>query len=486
MKTKGVLYLFILFSLFGCKKATLPPSPVLPVPSKQQLAWQEKELCAFVHFTVNTFTGKEWGYGDEDPNLFYPTDYNPDQWGEVLKEAGFKGAILTAKHHDGFCLWPSQYTNHSVKSINWKEGKGDVVGDFREACTRHGLEFGIYLSPWDRNRADYGLPSYVKYYQNQLKELLENHGSVFETWFDGANGGDGFYGGAGENRRIDDQVYYDWPAIFSIVRSFNSETLIFGDARVSTDARWCGNEKGFIGETNWNMISPDTLKAYGKKFKERTQLLNKGDENGTVWMPAEVDVSIRPGWFYHESEDSLVKTSDELFDIYLSSVGRGANLLLNVAPDRRGLVPEADVQSLLQWKKKIDEVFSNDLAPAAKVTVDSYRGKSSQFSAVNLTDGNKETYWATDDGITSGSIELNFEKPQLIEYVLLQEYIKLGQRVKTFNIEVLQNGQWGQVASATTIGYKRIVRIEPVETEKVRINISGAKACLVISNIEIY
>lgn len=478
------IILLSLFFAFACKRSdVLPPSPVLPVPTHHQLEWQKKELFAFVHFTVNTFTGKEWGYGDENPDIFDPVYFNPDQWANVLKGAGFKGAILTAKHHDGFCLWPSRYTEHSVRSISWKNGKGDVVRDFRDACLQHGLEFGIYLSPWDRNRADYASPAYVEYYKNQLKELISSYGPIFEIWFDGANGGDGYYGGAREMRKIDDKVYYNWPETFKIVRSYNPKTIIRGDARSSADSRWCGNEKGYIGETNWNMVDPDMLLALGG---DRIKILNTGDENGAIWMPAEVDVSIRPGWFYHESEDSLVKTPDELFDIYLNSIGRGSPLLLNIAPDKRGLIPAPDVQSLLLWKKKMDKVFANNHAPAAKVTVDSYRGKSSQFSAANLTDGNKETYWATDDKITSGSIELDFEGPKMIEYVLLQEYVKLGQRVKSFNIEVLQNGKWEMVANATTIGYKRIIRINPVETEKVRITITGAKACLVISNLEIY
>jgi alpha-L-fucosidase len=482
---RNFIGLIIVFIFFGCNKSeVLPPSAVLPTPTKHQLEWQEKELFAFIHFTVNTFTDKEWGYGDESPDIFNPVEFNPDQWAKVLKEAGFKGAILTAKHHDGFCLWPSAFTDHSVKNSNWLNGNGDVVGALKKACDEQSLEFGIYLSPWDRNHAQYGTEAYIEYYQNQLNELLGNYGTIFEIWFDGANGGDGYYGGASEMRKIDDQVYYKWNETFKIVKDFNPKTIIRGDARNALcDSRWCGNEKGYIGETNWNMIDPDTLLSLGNK---RVAMLNSGTENGNVWMPAEVDVSIRPGWFYHEKEDSLIKTPDALFDIYLSSIGRGSPLLLNVAPDKRGLIPEPDVQSLLVWKKKIDEVFANNLASAAKITVDSYRGKSNQFAAANLTDGNNETYWATDDKITSGSIELDFEEPQLIKYVLLQEYIKLGQRVKSLNIEVLQNGQWEQVADATTIGYKRIVRMEPVETEKVRINITGAKACPVISNIEIY
>lgn len=480
---KIAIILFLLFVL-ACKRSdVLPPMSVLPVPNQHQLAWQEKELYAFVHFTVNTFTDKEWGYGDEDPNVFNPVDFNPNQWAEVLQKAGFKGAILTAKHHDGFCLWPSRYTEHSVKNISWQNGKGDVVRDFKEACLKHGLKFGIYLSPWDRNRADYGALSYVEYYQNQLKELLSQYGPAFEIWFDGANGGDGFYGGAKEKRKIDDQVYYNWPEAFKIVRSFNSKTIIRGDARAFSDSRWCGNEKGFIGETNWNMVSPDSLKRMGDK---RTSVLNSGSVDGIVWMPAEVDVSIRPGWFYHASEDSLVKTSNELFEIYLNSVGRGATLLLNITSDKRGLIPEKDIHALLLWKKKIDETFSNNLAQRAKVSVSSCRGEAKQFSAANLTDGNKETYWATDDGVTTGSIEFKFENPHNVQYVVIQEYIKLGQRVKSFNIEVFQNGKWKKIDNLTTIGSKRIVRLEPVDTEKLKINITDSKSCPVISNVEIY
>ncbi|MDX9881025.1 MAG: alpha-L-fucosidase [Prolixibacteraceae bacterium] len=479
-----IIIFSICFIFSSCQKINIPPpSPLSPVPSIPQLEWQEKELYAFVHFTVNTFTDKEWGYGDEQANVFNPECFNPDQWAEVLKKAGFKGAILTAKHHDGFCLWPSRYTDHSVKNISWKNGKGDVVRDFRDACLRHGIEFGIYLSPWDRNRADYSKSSYVEYYQNQLKELLGQYGPAFEIWFDGANGGDGFYGGAREMRKIDDNVYYNWPETFEIVRSFNPKTIIRGDARAASDGRWCGNEKGFVGETNWNMISPDTLKTLGNN---RIELLNTGYENGTIWMPAEVDVSIRPGWFYHASEDSLVKTPDELFEIYLNSVGRGSTLLLNVTPDKRGLIPEQDIKSLLLWKEKIDITFSNNLALKSKVTVSSTRGKAEQYSARNLTDGNKETYWTTDDGIISGMIEFEFEKLQLIKYVVIQEYIALGQRIKSFNIEVFQNEKWLQVANSTTIGYKRIVRIDPVETNKLRINITEARSCPVISNVEIY
>jgi alpha-L-fucosidase len=482
---KKVIYLFILFAL-SCKTEDVPPpSAILPVPSQSHLEWQQKELFAFVHFTVNTFTDKEWGYGDEDADVFNPFDYNPDQWAKVFKDAGFRGVILTAKHHDGFCLWPSSYTEYSVKNSSWRNGEGDVVGELKDACVKQGLEFGIYLSPWDRNHADYGSPLYVEYYQNQLNELLKKYGPIFEIWFDGANGGDGFYGGARETRKIDDQVYYKWDETFSIVKKYNPKTIIRGDARSSAicDSRWCGNEKGFVGETNWNMITPDSVLALGNN---RREMLNEGSEYGKYWMPAEVDVSIRPGWFYHASQDSLVKTPEELFDIYLTSVGRGSPLLLNVAPDKRGLIPDPDVESLLKWKKIIDEEFSVNLTTEANISADSYRGKSSKYSADNLTDGNGDTYWATDDGVKAGTIEFEFKKPQEIKFIVLQEYIPLGQRIKSFAIEIRNGGEWDHVAEATTIGYKRIIHLEPVKAEKIRVNITDSRACPVLSNIEIY
>lgn len=481
-----VIALLILLFIFSCDIPEVdPPAPLHPVPNIHQVEWQRKELFAFVHFTVNTFTDKEWGYGDEDPDIFNPVDFNPDQWAEVFKDTGFKGVILTAKHHDGFCLWPSDYTGHCVKNSKWRDGKGDVVGDLKNACEKQGLEFGIYLSPWDRNHAGYASTVYTEYYQNQLKELLGKYGPIFEIWFDGANGGDGYYGGARESRRIDDQVYYQWDKTFSIIREYNPETIIRGDARSSAicDSRWCGNERGFAGETNWNMITPDTLRAFGK---ERGDLLNVGSEYGEYWMPAEVDVSIRPGWFYHSREDSLVKTPDALFDIYLKSVGRGSPLLLNVAPDKRGLIHENDIRSLIGWKKMIEDNFSDNLAVEAKVSVDSYRGRHEKYKGKQLIDNDQETYWATDDHVKSGTILFEFDAPREISYVLMQEYINLGQRVKSFYIEVLNDGNWIKVGDGTTIGYKRIVPIEPVETDKVKINITDSRACPIISNVEIY
>jgi alpha-L-fucosidase len=464
----------------GCTPPA-PPEPVYPVPTDRQLAWHEMEQYAFVHFTTNTFTDKEWGYGDEDPAIFHPTDFDPEQWCRVFKEAGLKAVILTCKHHDGFCLWPSKFTEHSVKNSPWKNGQGDVVQALRDACHTFGLKFGIYLSPWDRNHAEYGNPAYVQYYRDQLKEIFTSYGPVFEMWFDGANGGTGYYGGADERRSIDKKTYYDWPTTLAMVRAMEPEVIFFSDA--GPDIRWCGNERGFVGETNWNTISTDTLYA-GKGGI--TDLLNTGVEGGDKWIPAEVDVSIRPGWFYHAHEDDKVKTPERLFDIYLTSVGRGSNLLLNIPPDRRGLLHENDVQALSGWKKILDEAFSHNLALNRKAVADQVRGNHRQYAAGNVTDGDKETYWATDDDVTRAAVTIDLNEKKEIKYIFVQEYIKLGQRVRTFDVEVEKDGEWEKVATSTTIGYKRILRLDPVTTSKVRISITGARACPLLSNIEIY
>ncbi len=314
-----------------------------------------------------------------------------------------------------------------------------------------------------------------------MKELFTGYGPVFEMWFDGANGGDGYYGGKREMRRIDRETYYDWPTTLNLVRGIQPQVVFFSDA--GPDIRWVGNERGYVGKTNWNTITPDTLYAGKAGIND---LLNTGSIDGTHWIPGEVDVSIRPGWFYHAEEDSLVKTPEQLFDIYLSSVGRGSVLLLNVPPDKRGLIHENDIRSLQGFRELLNEAFSENLAIGTIVKASSYRGRSSQFSPEKLIDGDKETYWAMDDDVVTGSFELEFSEPQTVSYVLLQEYIPLGQRIKSFRVEVWNNDQWETVSEATTIGYKRILRINPVKTSKIRIDITDSKACPVISNVELY
>ena len=477
--TSIVFLAFLTFA--GCNKEIAPPEPIYPVPTERQLAWHEMEQYAFIHFTTNTFTDLEWGYGDESPEVFNPTNLDAEQWARVIKEAGLKAIILTCKHHDGFCLWPSKYTEHSVKNSPYKNGNGDVVKEVREACKKYDLKFGIYLSPWDRNHPKYGSPEYIEYYRNQLKELFEQHSPIFEMWFDGANGGDGYYGGANETRKIDKETYYDWPTTLEMVRGLEPQIIFFSDA--GPDIRWCGNERGYVNETNWNTIDNDTLFAGKPGINE---LLNSGTEGGKDWVPAEVDVSIRPGWFYHKDEDDKVKTPEKLFEIYLTSVGRGSNLLLNIPPDQRGLIHENDVQSLQKWKKMLDDTFAKNLAQGTKATATNVRGKSKAYNAGLVTDCKKETYWTTDDEVKAASIEIELSEEAEVKYVLLQEYIKLGQRVKKFSVEAMVNGQWENIGSSTTIGQKKILPVAPTKTDKIKINFENSRGSLVISNIEVF
>ncbi|HKK67301.1 MAG TPA: alpha-L-fucosidase, partial [Bacteroidales bacterium] len=382
------------------------PRLVGPLPSDRQLQWHELEYYAFVHFNMNTFTNMEWGYGDESPELFNPTELDTRQWVRVCKEAGMKGIILTAKHHDGFCLWPSEYTEHSVKNSPWKNGEGDVVRELADACEEYGLKFGVYLSPWDRNHSDYGKPEYITYFRNQLRELLTNYGDIFEVWFDGANGGSGWYGGADEERRIDRETYYDWENTWEIVRELQPNACLFSDA--GPDIRWCGNEEGWVRKTNWSLIKRD---SFAPGVVPDIEYLRSGQIDGTHWLPAEVDVSIRPGWYYHPSEDHKVKTLPELLDIYYHSIGRNASFLLNLPVDTRGLVPEKDVEQLQKLAKAINADFDENLALSKNVSATNVRGNSKKYAAANVTDDNPDSYWATDDQVKTASLEIDFQQP---------------------------------------------------------------------------
>ncbi|WP_375324120.1 alpha-L-fucosidase [Flagellimonas sp. GZD32] len=477
------LVLIAVSTVLSCQKKekVTPPEPLGALPSQEQLDWYKMEMNAFIHFTINTFTDKEWGYGDESPELFNPTAFDANQWMQTLKETGFKGVVLTAKHHDGFALWPSAYTEHSIKNSPFESGNGDIVKSVSEAAAAHGLKFGVYLSPWDRNRADYGQPSYITYYRNQLKELFTGYGPIFEMWFDGANGGDGYYCGAREERTIDRQNYYDWPTTLKMVDSIQPPVLFFSDA--GPDLRWVGNEKGIGGKTHWNTITPDTL--YAGKFGIE-DLLQHGTPGGTDWIPAEVNVSIRPGWFYHESQDSLVRTPENLFERYLTSVGRGSTWLLNIPPDKRGLFHENDVAALQGFKKILDNVFEVNLAKSAKVTASTFRGNAAEYAPENMIDGDDQTYWATDDQLTQASLELEWDAEKDINYLVLQEHIALGQRVAAFDVFAWNDGQWKKIASETTIGNKRILPLEGVATNKLKVEIIEALGCPLISNLGVY
>jgi alpha-L-fucosidase len=472
-----LLFTTLLLSLAACSHVA-PPVAVGPLPSKQQLAWHETGYYMFAHFGVNTFTDREWGYGDEKETVFNPVNLDCRQWAKVASEAGMKGIIITAKHHDGFCLWPSKYTSHSVKNSPWKNGNGDVVRELKQACDEYGLKLGIYLSPWDRNNQAYGTPQYLEYYRNQLRELLTQYGDIFEVWFDGANGGDGYYGGKREVRKIDNRSYYDWPATDRIVRELQPSALIFSDA--GPDIRWVGNESGMGSLTNWCLLNSDSMYPGG----DFAAILGEGHEDGNHWVPAEVDVSIRPGWFYHPAQDSLVRTPGNLLELYYSSVGRNSNLLLNVPPDREGLINENDIKALKGFRELLGREFADEKAKGMKVTASGYRGRG--YEPSNVNDGKPDTYWATSDAEKTGELVISFGKETEVNRILLQEYIPLGQRVQEYSVDAMVSGKWTRLVSGTTIGHKVIRKFPVVSASAVKVSISRSKACPCISNIELF
>ena len=471
---------FILVLFMSCNELNVaPPEPVYPIPSQRQMDWQEMEFYAFIHFNMNTFTNMEWGTGGERPKQFNPTELDCRQWAKSFKDAGMKGIIITAKHHDGFCLWPSRYTEHSVKNSQWRNGQGDLIRELADACKEFGLKLGIYYSPWDRNHADYGKPEYLTYLRNQLRELLTNYGDIFEVWFDGANGGTGYYGGANETRKVDKRGYYDWETTFSLVRELQPNAVIFGDAGL--DVRWVGNEKGYAYPTTWSNLMRDSVYAGMPEYAEK---YSSGQTNGTHWVPAEVDVSIRPGWYYHPEQDDKVKSLNKLMDIYYESVGRNGSLLLNFPVDKRGLIHENDIRQLQAMAKQIKVDFAHNLARESKASTSSYRGKG--YEAKRVLDGDKKTYWATADNVIQASLTIEFNQSTTFNRLLVQEYIQLGQRVKSFILEARNDGAWREISRETTIGYKRILRFTDVTATAVRLKILDSKACPTISNVEIF
>ncbi len=450
------------------------------IPSPLQIEYQEMEMVGFIHFSINTFTGKEWGYGDESPELFNPTQLDAEQWVITAKAGGLKELILTAKHHDGFCLWPSKFTEHSVKNSPYKNGKGDIVAEFVDACRKHELKVGLYLSPWDRNHKDYGKPEYITYYKNQLKELLTQYGEINELWFDGANGGDGYYGGANETRKIDSEAYYNWNTIVAYVKELQSNVLIFSDA--GPDIRWIGNERGYAGTTFWSTIHRNQI-IIGKAD---TKYLNQGESEGENWLTGQCDVSIRPGWFYHQEEDSLTKSPQDLLDIYYKSVGRNAMLLLNLPPDKNGLINANDANTLKTFKQIIDETFKFNLARGAACSANNYRIKNRKFSPANVLDSSGETYWATDDFTLPAILELELKETKHFDRILIQEPIKLGQRISKFQVEIKKGNTWEIIFEGTTIGYKRLIRIAPTAASNIKLTIMESNNTIAISNFSIF
>lgn len=478
---KTVLYLLIVSAmalLFASCTNIGSPEPVYPIPTKEQVDWHKLETYAFIHFGLNTYNDLEWGYGNTPAATFNPTKLDCEQWVATLKQCGMKGVILTAKHHDGFCLWQTKTTDYSIANSPYKNGCGDMVKELSDACKKHGLKFGLYLSPWDRNNAGYAYDDYVEIYHKQIDELTSNYGDLFEFWFDGANGGNGYYGGANETRSIDAKRYYDYERARDTIISRHKDAMIFGGT--CQTIRWVGNEQGWAGDTDWCMINPDL-------HQDKHQYLTYGDENGTRWIPAEVDVSIRPGWFYHKREDHLVKSLSQLTDIYYRSVGHNANLLLNFPINLDGKIPAQDSIRAMEWYDVISNDLKHDLLKDAKINVDNERGR--DFKAENVIDDDWDTYWATEDDYNFGTISFSFDKPVKMNRLVLQEYIPLGQRVKDFYIEGELDGKWFRINAfdtLSTIGYKRIVRFNTAELDKLIIYFEESRGPLCINNIEAY
>ena len=471
------LSFLILLLVFSC--APPAPSPIGPLPSNRQLKWQELEYYGFIHFNMNTFTDLEWGTGGEAADTFNPVQLDTDQWARIAKEAGMKGLILTAKHHDGFCLWPTKTTAHSVKSSAWRNGQGDVLRDLRNSCDKYGLKLGLYLSPWDRNNEHYGTDTYVSIFHEQLRELLTEYGELFEIWFDGANGGFGYYGGANETRKIDNKTYYQWDKTTEMVREFQPEAVIFSDG--GPDVRWVGTEEGWAGETNWSTMRRDEIYPGWPKYVE----LRYGHEDGTHWLPAEVNTSIRPGWYYHPREDHQVKSKSRLVQTYYESIGRNGNFLLNIPVDHRGLIHEADSAAMMQLSQQIKLDFKEDLIQKATLKASNERGNN--YGVDRLKNREKASYWATAEGVNSAEIEIQFDAPEELNRLVLREYIPLGQRVQAFSfLAKNEQGLWDTLVQQTTIGNKRILSFKNTSSSHFKLIVSQSKGSIVLSELGLY
>lgn len=483
-----ILYILVFFVSAACGDSVpRPPSPYGPVPSEAQLRWHEMEMYCLIHYGVDTYTDKEWGYGDEDPAIVNPTGFDAGQIVEAAKAGGFKGVIVVAKHHDGLCLWPTKTTEHNISKSPWKNGRGDMIKEYQLACDKLGMKLGLYCSPWDRNSAAYGTEKYPGIYREQLKELFSNYGSLFISWHDGANGGDGFYGGARERRNIDRTSYYGWDLNFAITRKMQPSAVIFGD--IGPDVRWVGNEEGHAGETCWATYSPEAPDKGQKPANGYSKywLATEGTKSGKYWMPAECDVPLRPGWFYHPSQDGQAKSAYTLLDLCYKSVGRGAGLDLGLAPNREGLLPADDVKVLKEFGKLLETIFWENLVKDAVFSASNVRGNSDKYSASLLKDDDRYSYWATDDNILTPELTVDLKVPKTFNVIRLRENIKLGQRITSFAVDAFINNQWLEIAAATSIGANRLIRLpQNITAKKIRLRITGAEACIALSDFGLF
>lgn len=476
----------VLLSTAAFSQNQTAPKPYGALPSARQLKWQETEMYCIIHFTPTTYQNKEWGYGDADPAIFNPLKFDALQIVNAAKSGGFKGIVYVAKHHDGFALWPTKTASYNISESPWKNGKGDMVKEFMLAAKQEGMKFGIYCSPWDRNNPNYGTPAYLTVYRAQLKELYSNYGDLFMSWHDGANGGDGYYGGKNEQRKVDQSTYYDWLHTWEMTRKLQPDANIFSD--IGLDVRWVGNEKGQGPETSWSTI--DLVGKDGKAampgFMDDANL-GSGTRGGKQWIPFEGDVALRPGWFYHPEQDNKLKSTAELFAIYCSSVGRGGALDLGLSPTKEGILHPNDVKALADFGKYLKQVFAHNLAKEASIAVSNVRGKLPKaFGTGNLTDADRYSYWATDDAVHQATATLSFKKPIKFSLVQVRENIKLGQRIDSLTVEAYTNKTWVKVGKATSIGANRIIRLpKAVTAEKVRLTVF-APVSITLSDLGLY
>jgi alpha-L-fucosidase len=484
---KLFLTLFLAIQVVVCWSQSAP-KPYGALPSSAQLNWHEMEMYCIIHFGVDTYTDKEWGFGDEDPAILNPLHFDASQIVGAAKAGGFKGVVVVAKHHDGLCIWPTNTTEHNITKSPWRNGKGDMVKEYQEACEKMGMQLGLYCSPWDRNSAFYGKPEYVEIYRAQLKELYTNYGKLFVSWHDGANGGDGYYGGKNESRKIDRTTYYGWPTTWGITRKLQPQATIFGD--VGPDVRWVGNEEGHAGETSWATYTPeapDPGKTPANGYVKSWQGV-EGTRNGKYWMPAECDVSLRPGWFYHASQNAEVKSPYTLMDLYYKSVGRGANLDLGLSPNRDGLLDQEDVSSLKEFGDLLKKTFAVNLAKGASLQASNVRGENaSKFGPQMLLDSDRYSYWSTDDGITTPTLTLTLRGSKRFNVIRLRENIKLGQRIEAFQVEAFLNNKWQRIAAATSIGANRLIRLpQTITASRVRLKITQSPVSIALSDFGLY
>lgn len=476
----------IIFSFWLSLSATTPPPvPIEPLPSEAQLKWHELEFYGMITYSMSTYLGQEWAFGDQPATLFNPSNFSADQIVETLKKAGMKGVLLVAKHHDGFCLWPTKTTAYSVKNSLWKNGKGDMVKEFETATRRNDMSFGLYCSPWDRNFAGYAQDSYITAYHAQLRELFTQYGPLFIAWFDGANGGDGYYGGTRDKRKIDAETYYQWDKIWKMLRELQPGAVNFGN--VFTDIRWVGNEAGFAGVPCWHTytprgkINPDAPSASDYDYKGATQ----GTVNGKYWSPAECDVPLRKRWFWIPNDKP--RTDEQLKNIYFASVGRGCALDIGVAPDKTGRLGQDDVDALTRFGAWQHKMYSRNLADGGILTASNIRGKdTATYGPQFLTDTDRYSYWATDDGMIHEEVTLTLPEARRFSVVRLRENIKLGQRIRSWQVYVQVNGEWELFGKGESIGASCLIRGKPVTATAVKVKILDAVKSICLSDLALF